>query len=50
MDHLKKSEKDGETSEDDARRLHDQVQKLTDDTIATIDSLLTEKEAEILHV
>ncbi|MCC0043127.1 MAG: ribosome recycling factor [Brucellaceae bacterium] len=50
MDHLKKSEKDGETSEDDARRLHDQVQKLTDDTIASIDSLLTEKEAEILQV
>jgi ribosome recycling factor len=50
MDHLKKAEKDGDASEDDARRLHDQVQKLTDDTIASIDSLLAEKEAEIMHV
>lgn len=50
MDHLKKSEKDGDTSEDDARRMHDQVQKLTDDTISSIDSLLAEKEAEILQV
>jgi ribosome recycling factor len=50
MDHLKKAEKDGDTSEDDARRLHDQVQKLTDDTITSIDKLLAEKEAEIMHV
>ncbi len=50
MDHLKKAEKDGDTSEDDARRMHDQVQKLTDDTISSIDSLLAEKEAEIMHV
>ncbi|MBO6716615.1 MAG: ribosome recycling factor [Rhizobiaceae bacterium] len=50
MDHLKKAEKDGETSEDEARRMHDQIQKMTDDTIASIDSLLAEKEAEIMHV
>jgi ribosome recycling factor len=50
MDHLKKAEKDGDTSEDDARRMSDQVQKMTDDTISTIDNLLTEKEAEIMHV
>lgn len=50
MDHLKKAEKDGDTSADDARRMHDQVQKLTDDTIASIDKLLVDKEAEIMHV
>jgi ribosome recycling factor len=50
MDHLKKAEKDGDTSEDDARRLSDQVQKMTDDTISSIDKALAEKEAEIMHV
>jgi ribosome recycling factor len=50
MDHLKKAEKDGDTSEDEARRLSDQVQKMTDDTISSIDSLLADKEAEIMQV
>ena len=50
MDFLKKAEKDGDISEDDHRRQADQVQKLTDDTIATIDSLLAGKEAEIMQV
>lgn len=50
MDGLKKLEKDGDLGQDEVRSRSDQVQKLTDDTIATIDSLLTEKEAEIMHV
>ena len=50
MDFLKKAEKDGDISEDDQRKEADRVQKLTDDTIATIDSLLAEKEAEIMQV
>ncbi len=50
MDHLKKAEKDGHFSEDELRRDSDKVQKLTDDTIKEIDSLLAEKEAEIMHV
>ena len=50
MDHLKKAEKDGDMSEDEARRLSDQVQKMTDDTISSIDKLLADKEAEIMHV
>lgn len=50
MDSLKKSEKDGDISEDDQRKQSDQVQKLTDDTISQIESLLTAKEAEILQV
>lgn len=50
MDTLKKAEKDGVISEDEHRRQADQVQKLTDDTIAAIDGFLTEKEKEILQV
>lgn len=50
MDHLKKAEKDGEISEDEHRKQADQVQKLTDDTISQIDSLLAAKEAEIMQV
>ena len=50
MDHLKKAEKDGIISEDDHRAQSDRVQKMTDETIAMIDSSLGEKEAEIMHV
>lgn len=50
MDFLKKAEKDGDISEDDHRRDADRVQKLTDETISTVDSLLAGKEAEIMQV
>ncbi|MEQ1952409.1 ribosome recycling factor [Mesorhizobium sp. CN2-181] len=50
MDHLKKAEKDGDIGEDEHRKQSDRVQKMTDDTISTIDSLLSGKEAEIMHV
>lgn len=50
MDALKKAEKDGDISEDDQRKQSDQVQKLTDETINAIDSLLSSKEAEIMQV
>ena len=50
MEHLKKSEKDGTIGEDDPRRQSERVQKITDDTIIIIDSLLTGKEAEIMQV
>ena len=50
MDFLKKAEKDGDISEDDQRKRSDQVQKLTDETISTIDHLLSDKEAEIMQV
>ena len=49
MEHLKKAEKDGEISQDDHRHSSERVQKMTDETIATIDTLLTEKEAEIME-
>ena len=50
MDYLKKAEKDGDISEDDQRKDSEQVQKLTDETINMIDSLLSDKESEIMQV
>ena len=50
MDAAKKAQKDGDITEDDLHKSNDDVQKLTDSTIASIDSLLTEKEAEIMQV
>ncbi|MBI1362899.1 MAG: ribosome recycling factor [Proteobacteria bacterium] len=50
MDELKKLQKDGEISEDDARRASDQVQKITDDFVASVDKVLADKEKDILHV
>ncbi|MEO5322754.1 ribosome recycling factor [Mesorhizobium sp. CC13] len=50
MDALKKAEKDGDISQDDHRVKSEKVQKLTDDTISQIDSLLAGKEAEIMQV
>lgn len=50
MDQLKKAEKDGDISEDKARSLSDEVQKMTDTHIARIDEILKNKEAEIMQV
>ena len=50
MDFLKKAEKDGDIGEDEHRKQSERVQKMTDDTISTIDSLLSGKEAEIMQV
>jgi ribosome recycling factor len=50
LDGLKKEEKDGSVSQDEQHQLAEQVQKLTDETIAEIDQLLTTKEAEISQV
>jgi ribosome recycling factor len=49
-EHAKKLLKDKLISEDDERRSLDEVQKLTDRTIAEIDRLVQAKEAEILAV
>jgi ribosome recycling factor len=49
-DHAKRMLKDKEVTEDEERRLQDEVQKLTDRTIAEIDKLVQGKEAEILAV
>lgn len=50
MDQLKKAEKDGEISEDKARGLAEDVQKMTDAHIGRIDEILKNKEAEIMQV
>ncbi len=50
MDALKKAEKDGSIGEDDQRKQSERVQKITDDTISIIDSLLSGKESEIMQV
>ena len=49
-DTLKKLVKDTEISEDDERRMQDEVQKLTDKHVAEIDKLVSQKEAEIMTV
>lgn len=49
-DHAKRLLKDKEITEDDDRRSQDEVQKLTDKTIAEIDKLVQGKEAEVLAV
>ncbi len=49
-DHLKKLLKDKAVSEDDERRAQDDVQRLTDRTIAEIDRLVHAKEADVLAV
>ena len=49
-EHGKKLLKDKEVTEDEERRLVDDIQKLTDRTIGEIDKLVQAKEAEILAV
>lgn len=48
MDHIKADENKKEISEDDKKRLETEVQKLTDDMIASADELSAAKEQEIL--
>jgi len=50
MSDLRDLKKDGEAGEDDERRAETALQKLTDDQIGEIDSLLKGKEEEILEV
>ena len=49
-DELRKSEKAGEMSQDDLHRSEDELQKITDGHIATIDGEGKKKEAELLEV
>jgi len=49
-DALKKLTKDKEISEDDERRMQDEVQKLTDKFVMEVDKLLQAKEAELMAV
>jgi ribosome recycling factor len=47
---LKKLEKDTHLSEDDAKKEHDDIQKITDSFIKKIDEVLQHKEKEIMEV
>ena len=47
---IKRRQSDHEISDDDARREMDRIQKLTDEHIAKIDSLLKAKEQEVMEV
>ena len=49
MDSLKQDEKKHEISEDERKRLETEVQKMTDETIADVDSTAAAKEKEILQ-
>ena len=50
IDMLKKKEKGSEISQDEQRAWTEEIQKLTDSSIKTIDEAVTSKEAEILQV
>jgi ribosome recycling factor len=47
---LKDLVKEKEISEDDERRGQDAVQKLTDGYIARVDSMLSDKEADLMEI
>jgi ribosome recycling factor len=49
-DRLKKIEKEHEISQDDERRAHDEVQKMTDKFIEEVNQALKHKEQEIMEV
>ncbi|MCL2297597.1 MAG: ribosome recycling factor [Proteobacteria bacterium] len=49
-DHLKKLLKDHEVAEDEERRAQEEVQKITDKSIAEIDKLIAAKEAELMTI
>jgi len=49
-DELKKLEKEQHLSEDDVKKFHDEIQKLTDSYVAKIDEILKHKETEIMEV
>lgn len=47
---LKEMKKDKDISEDDLRKAQERVQKTTDSSISRVDSVLAEKEAEIMEI
>jgi len=49
LDELRKAEKDGDVSQDELKRHQDELQKLTDSHITTIDNEAKQKETELLE-
>jgi len=50
IEEIKKGEKDKKFSEDDSRRMQEEIQKITNSFIEKIDQLLEQKEKEIMEV
>ena len=50
LEGFKKQKKDGEITEDDLKELETKIQKLTDKFVASVDSIVKDKEKEILEV
>ena len=50
MEELKKSEKEKHLSEDDVKRMHDEIQKVTDSYIERVEEVMLHKEKEIMEV
>lgn len=50
MDILKQDEKDGNITEDDHKRGNDDVQKLTDEMTGKVDTMLADKEKDIMTI
>jgi len=50
MDAAKKFQKDGDITEDDLRVAESDIQKLTDKSVASIDSHVESKEAELMKI
>jgi len=49
-DKIKKLEKDKEITEDESKKAHDEVQKITDTYVDKVDTLVKDKEAELMKV
>lgn len=50
IDELKKQQKNNEITEDELRGLEKDVQKLTDESVKTVDEITADKEKELLEV
>ena len=50
MEDLKKMEKDGAISQDDQKKMGEEIQRFTDDAVKRIDEALKTKEQEIMQV
>jgi ribosome recycling factor len=50
LEELKKKEKEQHISEDDVKKMHDEIQKVTDSYIEKVEDVLHHKEKEIMEV
>ena len=50
MQRIQHQEKEGEVTQDEAKRALDQLQKITDAHVAKVDALASRKEAEVMEV